>query len=64
MTNLDARRADGGWFGSLQQHGYVPKVLRTHGLAVSEYMECDGGRANEGGSDIYSRIFICVVNAD
>ena len=36
MTNLEARHADDGWFGFLQQHGYVAKVLRTHAMAVLE----------------------------
>ena len=39
MTNLEARHADGRWFGFLQQHGYVPKVLRTHGMMVSERVQ-------------------------
>ena len=39
MTNLGTRHADGGWFGSVQQHGYVPKVLHTHGMMVSEWAQ-------------------------
>ena len=40
MTNLEARHADGGWFGFLQQHGYVPKVLRTRAMTVCESCAC------------------------
>ena len=36
MTNLEARHADGSWFGSLQEHGYVPKVLHRRAMAGRE----------------------------
>ena len=40
MANLETRHADGGWFGFLQQHGYVPKVLRTRAMTVCESCAC------------------------